>query len=258
MLKNKNIVIVGGAGLLGKALSQRVLAQGANVLIVDISEPALQACMEELAPEASKYEVSLFTKETDICDLQSVKSLIEYGHETLQSIDAVVNCAYPRNPQYGRAFFDVEYRDFCENVNLHLGGYFLLMQQFSAYFKTQGAGNIINLSSIYGVVAPEFDVYENQSFTMPVEYAAIKSALIHLTQYTAKLLKGDNIRVNCVSPGGIYDHQPAAFCEAYATQTLNKGMLDVKDVIGTLLFLLSDLSTHINGQNLIVDDGFTL
>lgn len=258
MLENKNIVIVGAAGLLGKALSKSVLAQGANVLIVDISGHALQACMAELTPEASKQGLSLFTKEVDICDLQSVKNLIEYGREVMQGIDAVVNCAYPRNPQYGRDFFDVEYQDFCDNVNLHLGGYFLLMQQFSAYFKKQGAGNIINLSSIYGVVAPKFDVYENQPFTMPVEYAAIKSGLIHLTKYTAKLLKGDNIRVNCVSPGGIYDRQPEAFCEAYAAQTLNKGMLDVKDVIGTLLFLLSDLSTHINGQNLIVDDGFTL
>ena len=131
-------------------------------------------------------------------------------------------------------------------------------QQFAEYFKVQGYGNIVNISSIYGVVAPKFEIYENTVMTMPVEYAAIKAGLINLTRYMAKYFKKMNIRVNALSPGGILDKQPESFLDAYAAQCLNKGMLDKSDLSGTLIYLLSDMSKYVNGQNIIVDDGFTL
>jgi NAD(P)-dependent dehydrogenase (short-subunit alcohol dehydrogenase family) len=114
------------------------------------------------------------------------------------------------------------------------------------------------MSSIYGVVAPRFEVYENTTMTMPVEYAAIKAGLIHLTKYMAKYFKGKNIRVNSISLGGLKDGQPESFLDSYEQFCLNKGMLDAKDISGTLLYLLSDLSEYVNGQNITVDDGFTL
>jgi NAD(P)-dependent dehydrogenase (short-subunit alcohol dehydrogenase family) len=94
--------------------------------------------------------------------------------------------------------------------------------------------------------------------TMPVEYAAIKSALIHLTKYMAKYYKGKKIRINSISLGGLLDKQPPAFLESYKAFCLNKGMLDKSDINGTLVYLLSDLSVYVNGQNIVVDDGFTL
>ena len=97
-------------------------------------------------------------------------------------------CPYPRNSRYGRRMEEVEYADFCDNLGMHLGGYFLVMQRFAAYFKREGGGNMINVSSIYGVVAPRFEVYEGTPMTMPVEYAAIKSGLLHLTRYFAQYL----------------------------------------------------------------------
>ena len=93
---------------------------------------------------------------------------------------------------------------------------------------------------------------------MPVEYAAIKSAVIHLTKYMAKFLKGCNIRVNSISPGGILDKQPEEFITAYREQCLNRGMLAAEDISGSLIYLLSDFGKFVNGQNLIVDDGFCL
>jgi len=92
----------------------------------------------------------------------------------------------------------------------------------------------------------------------PVEYAAIKSAIVHLTKYMAQYFKGSNIRVNCISPGGILDGQPDEFLVRYKRLAATKGMLDPKDLQGTLLFLLSDMSEYINGQNIVVDDGWTL
>ena len=82
--------------------------------------------------------------------------------------------------------------------------------------------------------------------------------MIHLTAYMAQLFKGQQIRVNCISPGGILDQQPTSFLNAYKANALNKGMLDASDLTGTLVFLLSDNSKYINGQNIVVDDGFIL
>ena len=194
----------------------------------------------------------------DITNKDSVSALIATISEKYGRIDALVNSAYPRNKNYGKHFFDVTYDDFCENVGLNLGGYFLTSQQFAKFFYEQGYGNIINLASIYGVVAPRFEIYNDTPMTTPVEYAAIKSGLIHLTKYMAKYFKGKHIRVNTISLGGIEDRQPEPFLKAYKDFCLNKGMLDAKDVCGTVLFLLSDLSEYVNGQNIVVDDGFTL
>ena len=150
------------------------------------------------------------------------------------------------------------YADFCENLNLNLGGHFLTSQQFLLHFKNQGYGNIVNISSIYGVIPPRFDIYKETTMTTPIEYVAIKSALINMTKYMAKYFKGKKIRVNSLSLGGIYDNQPKSFLKSYKDYTLNKGMLDATDITGTLLYLLSDFSEFVNGQNIVVDDGFTL
>jgi NAD(P)-dependent dehydrogenase (short-subunit alcohol dehydrogenase family) len=196
--------------------------------------------------------------QVDITSKDSLQSAIHSLQHQYGRIDAVVNNAYPRNAQYGRLFEDVEYSDFCENLGLNLGGLFLTSQQFAQHFQKQGHGNIINIASVYGVIAPKFEIYANTTMTMPVEYAAIKSGVIHLTSYMAKLFKGQQIRVNCISPGGILDQQPRSFLDAYKANSLNKGMLDASDLTGTLVFLLSDNSQFINGQNIVVDDGFVL
>lgn len=94
--------------------------------------------------------------------------------------------------------------------------------------------------------------------TMPVEYAAIKSALIHVTKYMAKYFKGKNIRINSISLGGLFDNQPDEFLKAYNSYCLNKGMLNRTDINGTLMYMLSEHSAFLNGQNIIVDDGFCL
>jgi NAD(P)-dependent dehydrogenase (short-subunit alcohol dehydrogenase family) len=153
----------------------------------------------------------------------------------------------------------VSLEDFNENLSLHLGSSFLFMQQCAAYFvRNKTPFSLVNVSSIYGVVAPKFDIYANTSMTMPVEYAAIKSAIIHLNKYIVNYVADSRFRINSVSPGGIFDCQPEPFLQAYKKHTLGKGMLDIKDVIGTILFLLSEQSQYMNGQNLVVDDGFSL
>jgi len=256
MLNNKIVVITGGAGLIGKEFVKVVVEHGGIAIIADINENIGLKTKENLSKELNTTNIDFI--KLDITLKDSLNECIQYLDKKYQRIDALVNNAYPRNKNYGKHFFDVEYSDFVENTGLNLGGYFMASQQFALYFKKQGYGNIVNISSIYGVVAPKFEVYENTPMTMPVEYAAIKSGLIHLTKYMAKYFKGMNINVNALSPGGILDAQPEKFLEKYKEQCLNKGMLDKSDMKGTLVYLLSDMSKYVNGQNIIVDDGFSL
>lgn len=256
MLKDKVIVITGGAGLLGKEFVHSIVANYGIAVIADTDIKSAREVQSSILQNYDQAKIEI--EEMDITNSSSIESLIlklnsKYGH-----IDALVNNAYPRNKNYGKSFFNVTYIDFCENINLHLGGYFLTSQIFSRFFVEQGFGNIINISSIYGVIPPRFEVYENTEMTMPVEYALIKSALIQLTKYMTKYLKNKNIRINSMSLGGIKDKQPTSFLEKYKEFCINKGMLDPEDITGTLVFLLSDQSKYINGHNIIIDDGFTL
>ena len=251
-IKDKVVVVTGGAGLLGKTFCQAIATNGAIAIMAERELSVAEKTCNLLGNK------NIIPAQIDITNKTSIEILIATLLEKFGKIDALINSAYPRNKNYGKHFFEVTYDDFCENVGLNLGGYFLTSQQFAKFFYEQGYGNIINLASIYGVIAPRFEVYNNTSMTMPVEYAAIKSGLIHLTKYMAKYFKGKNIRVNTISLGGIEDKQPESFLRAYKEFCLNKGMLNAKDISGTVLFLLSDLSEYVNGQNIVVDDGFTL
>ena len=256
ILEGKVVVITGGAGLIGKEFAKAVISQGGIAVIADIDEERIQCTIKELELTFPSDKIDAF--KLDITSKDSLQECIDYLNSKYKKIDALINNAYPRNKNYGRHFFDVEYDDFVDNLGMNLGGCIIPSQLFSLYFQKQGYGNIINISSIYGVIAPKFEIYDNTEMTMPVEYAAIKSGMLHLTKYMARYLKGKNIRVNAISPGGILDGQPKEFLSEYNHQCLTKGMLDSNDLNGTLIFLLSNMSSQINGQNIIVDDGFSL
>lgn len=254
-LENKVVVITGGAGLLGQTFTRAVAAQGGRPVIADIQFEAAEAAASKINSEFGFDRVSAI--EIDITSKSSLQNATKELNSKFGRIDALVNNAYPRNRNFGRKFEDVEYADFCENINLHLGGYFLASQQFAQFFRKQGYGNIVTISSIYGVIAPRFEVYADTHMTMPVEYAAIKSALIHLNAYMLKYFQGSGIRFNCLSPGGILDSQPEKFLQRYAAYSQSKGMLNPADITGALIFLLSEQSRYVNGQNIVVDDGWS-
>ena len=253
-MSKKIIVVTGGAGKLGKIFCQAICDNGWVPVVADNDFDQAKLFSNELENRGAEC----IPMHINIADPISVNELIRMVDKIYGRVDAVVNNAYPRNANYGRRLEDVEYIDFCENLNMHLGGYFLVAQQFARYFSNQGSGNIINIASIYGVMAPRFEIYGATNMTMPVEYAAIKSAVIHLTRYFANYYKKNGIRVNSISPGGIIDGQPETFIRNYSREAGSKGLLDQVDVAGSLVYLLSDASRYVTGQNIIVDDGFSL
>jgi NAD(P)-dependent dehydrogenase (short-subunit alcohol dehydrogenase family) len=255
MLNGKVVVVTGGAGLLGRSFVRAIVDHGGIAIIADRD-------LEGASRVAASLPAELRDRATpaalDITDESSVRRLVDVLRTQHARVDAVVNNAYPRNARYGRRLEEVTYADFCDNISTHVGGYFLVSQQFGALFAEQRSGTIVNMGSIYGVVAPRFEVYAGTGMTMPVEYAAIKAAVTHLSRYFAQYFKSDGVRVNTISPGGIFDGQSPTFVDAYSAHTGTGRMLMPSSVASVLVFLLSDLSASITGQNIVVDEGWSL
>lgn len=250
---NKKIVIFGANGLLGAEVTAALLKAEAKVIATDINTDSFLTKLSNKG--ISPDNTNLIIKQLDINNESNVKEFFN----TLSNISGVVNCAYPRNKAYGTHFVDVTLEDFNENISLNLGSTFLISQQCAKYFSVKNTPfSLVNISSIYGVVAPKFDIYDDTQMTTPVEYCAIKSALLHLNKYVVAYVKNSNFRINSISPGGLLDNQPESFLTAYKTKTLGQGMLEAKDMTGAVLFLLSDASQYVNCQNIVIDDGFTL
>ena len=286
----KKVVFVDGLPGCGKTLFSTLISAMERVELLSYTYEIEHICqlfyLDKITIDAAKTMVSL---QTDLriyhtmmgrdvnfrpSDLSSVikyhnplkyfQRIFQDGDETIPSIiekeNPVLNFSVHNMLAYSGPVWDAlgDRCVFIENLGMNLGGCITSSQLFSLYFQKQGYGNIINISSIYGVISPKFEIYNNTEMTMPVEYAAIKSGMLHLTKYMAKYFKGKSIRVNAISPGGILNGQSKNFLREYNNQCSGKGMLDASDLSGTLIFLLSNMSQHINGQNIIVDDGFIL
>ena len=252
MLNNLVVSISGGAGRIGSAFSRAIIANGGKVIIGDVSEKKGNKLVQELGAD----NVSLYLSDLTVTD--NLDKFIEKGLGKFGKIDAAVHCAYPTSFQWGTTFENLKSEGLKDDLFNQLGGAIIFSQCFIRYFREQGCGNLVHISSIQGIVAPKFEHYEGTGMVSPIEYSAIKAGIIAITKYLAKYCKEQKIRVNCISPGGILEKQPESFLKKYRESCTSKGMLDSDDLCGTLLFLLSNQSQYVNGQNIIVDDGWGL
>jgi NAD(P)-dependent dehydrogenase (short-subunit alcohol dehydrogenase family) len=242
-LENKVIVVTGGNGLLGSSIIKEIRGNGAICINSDIK------CEKNL---------SAFEYTCDITNKESIKELIKEVVIKFKRIDGWINNAYPRTDDWGKLSFSEESMEsWQKNVDLHLCGYALCSQMALNQMKSQNSGSLINMSSIYGVLGPDFTVYEGTTMNNPSAYAAIKGGIINLTRYLASYYGPFNVRVNSISPGGIFDNQNPVFVENYSRKTPMKRMGTPADIAPAAAFLLSDGASYITGQNLVIDGGWS-
>jgi NAD(P)-dependent dehydrogenase (short-subunit alcohol dehydrogenase family) len=239
-LKDKVIVVTGGAGLLGGNIVSYLKRCNAVALSLDINT-----------------QNPLVDYHLDITNEESVVQAIDKIIQKYGKIDGWVNNAYPRTKDWGCKFELIKFDSWRENVDMHLNGYFLCCQKILEKMKEKEMGSVINMGSIYGVVGPDFTVYEGTEMTSPAGYAAIKGGLVNLTRYLSSYYGKYKIRVNTVSPGGIFDHQPDPFVKNYEKKVPLKRMGIPEDISPSVAFLLSDEASYITGHNLIVDGGWS-
>ena len=251
-LENKKILVLGGAGRIGKAVSISIFESGGIPLIFDIDFNLLKKIYSNFKSD------KLYLFKGDISNIESIKMIIKDASNISQKIDGAVYCAYPKSNGWGNNIENLNENNLKEDLYMQLGAPILFAKEILKYFSKNGGGNLINLSSIQGICAPKFEHYKDTDMTSPIEYSAMKSGIILITKWLAKYYKNRNIRINCVSPGGILDCQDEIFIEKYRESCTNKGLLDAKDIASTVNFLLSDYSYAINGQNIVIDDGWSL
>ncbi len=242
LLQDKVVVVTGGSGLIGKAIISDICNKGGIAVNVDVSvETDLQKC----------------TLKADITKDEEIKNAVKEIILKFGRIDGLVNNAYPRTKDWGVKFEDVLPDSWRKNVDMQMNSYFVFCQTVLKQMKIQHSGSIVNIASIYGVVGNDFSVYEGTGLTSAAAYSAIKGGIINFTRYMASYFGRENIRINCVSPGGIFDNQHTEFVKNYERKVPMKRMGKPDDIAPAVSFLLSDEAGYVTGHNLIVDGGWT-
>jgi len=242
MLKDKIIIVTGGSGLIGKALLNDLKKNNATTINADINV---------------ENELHKGTHYCDVTLPDSINTLIDNAICEFGKIDGWVNNAYPRTKDWGDKFESIKLESWKKNVDLQMNSVFICNQLILKVMKQQRSGSIVNISSIYGVVGPDFNIYQGTEMTMPAAYAAIKGGIVNFTRYLASYYGPDGVRINCVSPGGIFNDQPRSFVTQYEQRVPMRRMGLPKDIAPSVSFLLSDNAAYITGHNLIVDGGWT-
>ena len=242
-LSEKVIIVTGGRGLIGREIVRELKERDAIVISADITE-------ETSATDRTFH--------LDLGSYESIDSLVKFTLDGFGRIDGLINAAYPHTPDWGRYRFEndpVEHWE--ENVRLQLNSTFYICRETAKVMERQQFGSIVNFGSIYGIVGNDSTIYEDYGGTSPVEYSAIKGGIINFTRYLASYLGHYGIRVNCVCPGGIFDHQREEFLKAYNHRCPMKRMGNPDDIAPLCLFLVSDGAKYITGQIIAADGGWT-
>lgn len=242
MKKSNVVVVTGGDGLLGRKIIEYFHSKELIAISIDINDPK-----------------DKFSYKADISNECEINDTINRITEDHGEIIGWVNNAYPRSSDWGKGFDQLVYDSLTFNLNKHLGGYMICSKCILEYMKRNNIkGSLVNMGSIYGINGPDFEVYSNTDMTMPAAYSAIKGGVLNFTRFLASYYGEFGIRVNSVSPGGIYDGQNNRFVEAYSKKTPLKRMGMDYEIPPSVYFLISTDSSYITGHNLIIDGGWTI
>ncbi len=249
-LDGKVAFVSGGSGLYGTPISRALAQAGATVIIASRNRERCEERAQEFRTEGLDCESDQF----DMGDAASIDALHARIVERHGGVDILVNNAVGRSPTY---YDEATPEQWAEANRVNVTGIQLCTRTFSQSMIQRGGGCIINISSIYGCVAPDFRIYEGLSFASPPDYAFHKGGLIQYTRYCATYFAAQGIRVNCISPGGYLAGQADVFQERYNNRIPLGRMATDADIAGPVVFLASDAARYITGINLMVDGGLT-
>ena len=256
-LKDKVAIVTGGAGYLGTAISEALAEAGANVVIASRNIDNCKA----LAKKLSQNHPEAIGLKLDINSEESIFKLVEEVTSKFGRLDILFN-----NAVSGKSRKELEQMSVEEFESILHGGltsYFCMIKACVLHIKKIGKGSIVNIASMYGIIAPHFKIYRDRDeYFSPVNYHACKGGVIQMTRYMASYFAKDNIRVNAISPGPFPKPQTTRrdpwFEEELARQNPMNRIGKPYELKGAALFLASDASSYVTGHNLVVDGGWTI
>ena len=264
-LSGKVVLVSGGSGFLGAQFSKALVESNARVVAADVRSPDESGAKSLWA---ALLNSSIFYEHVDVASVSSVRKLVDAVKTRHKAVDVLINCAaidpkFERDDKEALAaqrFTSLQRENWQQSLNVNLTGTFLLTQAVCRLFEAQGEGNIINICSTYGLVGPDQRIYnegDEAVFVKPVTYSVTKAAILGFTRYLAAYYRGQNIRVNALTPGGVQRDHDADFIRRYSAKTILGRMARPDELDGAIVFLASDASSYMTGANLIVDGGWT-
>lgn len=256
-LHGRTVLITGGAGILGTRITEALLRHGAKVAVVDADDSRL-ATIRRTHPDSA-----MRTFNADITQRASLEALRAEVESTLGPVDVLLNNAAAKSPNFFEPFASFPVEDWDQVLRVNLTGAMLACQVFGTPMAERGRGSIVNTLSVYGIVAPdqriyEGSMYEGRAINTPAVYSASKAGLWGLTQYLASYWGARGVRVNAVTPGGVFSGQNDTFQQRYGARVPLGRMARSDELTGAFVFLASDASTYVTGHNLMVDGGLTV
>lgn len=259
-LDGKAALVTGGAGILGQRFCAGLADFGAKVAVVDLQEIA---AIDVAAQLKAQYGVDSIGLACNVGDPAAVKSMVDEVEKRLGPVDILHNNAATKGSDLSRFFTAPE--DFPldvwrEVMAVNLDGMFLVSQAVGCRMASRGRGSIIQTASIYGVLGPDARIYVGSEYlghaiNTPPVYSASKAGVIGLTRYWAAHWGSRGVRVNTLTPGGVESGQNAVFSQKYSSRVPLGRMAQADEMVGALVFLASDASTYITGQNIMIDGG---
>lgn len=260
-LTGRLILVMGGAGILGKQICSALGASGARVLIADREGDRAGEVAEGICDALGANVAQGFA--CDITDRASLLELKRQIEDEIGRVEVLVNNAAAKSPNFFEPFesFPVEDWDLVMGVNLK--GVMLGCQVFGGAMAERGHGSIINTLSVYGIVAPDQRIYEGSEYegraiNTPAVYSASKAAVWGLTKYLAAYWGSRNVRVNAITPGGVFSGQNDEFVRRYSARVPLGRMAGQEEMSGAVVYLASDASSYVTGQNIVIDGGLTV
>ncbi len=258
-LDGRVCVVTGGAGILGEPMCHALLTQGARVAVLDRETSSLEAALSRM-PAAFRDQVVMVR--ADITDREDLVRARADIRSALGDADVLVNNAAAKSANFFEPFESFPLADWNEVMGVNLTGAMLCCQVFGASMAERQRGSIINTLSIYGIVAPDQRIYEGafyegMAINTPAVYSASKAGLWGLTKYLAAYWGAAGVRVNAITPGGVFSGQNDAFVQRYSARVPLGRMGQREEMASAVVYLASDASSYVTGLNLVVDGGLT-